>query len=82
MLSAFLPATIQADGTPRGLIKGHRIALCPNDRQASLMAEHAGWARVASNWAIDRFAEAWFTGEGNDNEWLSDMDLRRQLRLP
>ena len=43
------------------------------------MAEHAGWARVASNWAIDRFAEAWFTGEDEDNEWLSDMDLRRQF---
>ena len=70
--------TPPADGA-RGLVKAHRIALCPNDRQASLLAEHAGWARVASNWSIDRFAEAWFTGEGEDNEWLSDMDLRKQF---
>ncbi|MXZ25990.1 MAG: transposase [Caldilineaceae bacterium SB0665_bin_21] len=78
MPSVSLPPTPPTDGA-RGLVKGHRIALCPNDRQASLMAEHAGWARVASNWAIDRFAEAWFTGEGEDNEWLSDMELRRQF---
>ena len=70
MPSASHPPTPPADGTSRGLVKGHRIALIPNDRQASLMAEHAGWARVASNWSIDRFAE------GEDNEWLSDMDLR------
>jgi putative transposase len=43
------------------------------------MAEHAGWARVASNWTLDRFAEAWFTDEGEENEWLSDMDLRKQF---
>ena len=79
MPSASLPPTPPADGTSRGLVKGHRIALCPNDWQASLMAEHAGWARVASNWAIDRFAKAWFTSEGEENVWSSDMDLRKQF---
>ncbi|MCE2468460.1 MAG: hypothetical protein J4G06_10655 [Caldilineaceae bacterium] len=48
----------------------------PNDRQAGLLMQHCGWARTASNWAIDTFAAAWFTGEGEDNEWLTDMDLR------
>ena len=71
------PPTPPADGAPRGRVKAHRMALIPNDRQASLMAEHAGWARVASNRAIDRFVEAWFTGEGEDHEWLSDRDLRK-----
>ncbi|MXZ25599.1 MAG: hypothetical protein F4Y80_12230 [Caldilineaceae bacterium SB0665_bin_21] len=78
MSRASPPPTSPADGT-RGLVKAHRIALIPNDRQASLMAEHAGWARVASNWSRDRFADAWFTGEDEDNEWLSDMDLRKQF---
>ncbi len=78
MPNAFLPPTLLADGA-RGLVKGHGIALCPNDRQASLMAEDAGGAQVASNWAIDRFAETWFTGEDEDNEWWSDMDLHKQF---
>ena len=38
--------------------------------------QHCGWARVASNWAIDAFRAAWFTGEGQPNAWLTDMDLR------
>ena len=58
------------------MIRSHRIALDPNDRQAGLLMQHCGWARTASNWAIDTFAAAWFTGEGEDNEWLTDMDLR------
>lgn len=43
------------------------MALCPNGRQASPMAEHAGWAQLASNWSLDRCAEAWFAGEGEKN---------------
>jgi putative transposase len=58
------------------VIRAHKIALAPNDRQAGLLMQHCGWARVASNWAIDTFAAAWFTGEGEDNEWLTDRDLR------
>lgn len=51
-----------------GIIKAHRIALEPTKRQDTLFREHCGWARVASDWSRDRFAEAWFTGEGEDNE--------------
>ena len=58
------------------MIRSHKIALDPNDRQVGLLMQHCGWARTASNWAIDTFAAAWFTGEGEDNEWLTDRDLR------
>ena len=54
------PTTRPSDGAPRGLVKTHRIA--------PLMAQHAGRAQVASNWAIFRFREAWFTGVGEGHE--------------
>ena len=78
----------------KGLAKSHRIALSPTDRQATLMLQHAGWARVAANWARGRFQLAWFgrTDERNADEWyahadadpdggqwLSDMDLRKEF---
>ncbi|MYC63299.1 MAG: helix-turn-helix domain-containing protein, partial [Caldilineaceae bacterium SB0661_bin_34] len=44
----------------QGLGKSHRIALDPTDKQATRMLEHAGWARVAANWARGRFQLAWF----------------------
>ncbi len=61
------------------MIRSHKIALDPNDRQAGLLMQHCGWARTASNWAIAAFAAAWFTGEGEDNEWLTDVDLRKRF---
>ena len=78
----------------KGLAKSHRVALSPTDRQATLMLEHAGWARVAANWARGRFQLAWFgrTDERNADawyahvevnpdggQWLSDMDLRKDF---
>ncbi|MYA03055.1 MAG: IS200/IS605 family element transposase accessory protein TnpB [Caldilineaceae bacterium SB0664_bin_22] len=78
----------------KGVGKSHRIALDPTDRQATRMLEHAGWARVAANWARGRFQLAWFghTDEQHAEEWyahvdvnpgggtwLSDMDLRREF---
>ncbi len=57
------------------MIRAHRITLDPNDKQASQLAQHCGYARVAANWARDEFRAAWFTGVGEPNEWLSDMDL-------
>ena len=78
----------------KGLAKSHRVALSPTDRQAALMMEHAGWARVAANWARGRFQLAWFgqTDEQHADEWyahvdvnpeggkwLSDMDLRQDF---
>ena len=59
--------------------RSHKIALDPNDRQVGLLMQHCGWARTASNWAIDAFAAAWFTGEGQPNEWLTDVDLRKMF---
>ena len=61
------------------MIRSHKIALDPNDRQAGLLMQHCGWARTASNWAIDTFATAWFTGEGEPNAWLTDVDLRKMF---
>ena len=78
----------------KGVGKAHRIALDPTDRQATLMLEHAGWARVAANWARGRFQLAWFgetderhaddwyahvEGHPAGGEWLSDMDLRKDF---
>ncbi len=80
MSRASHPATPPVEGVPRGRVKAHRIALCPNDRQASLMAGHAGWARGASNRSRDRLAAAWFTDEGGDHEGLADMNLRRPFK--
>ena len=82
------------EGVLTGLCKTHRIALDPTDRQASLMMQHAGWDRVAANWARGRFQLAWFghTDEINADswydhvdsnpdggEWLSDQDLRKDF---
>ena len=59
--------------------RSHKIALEPNDRQVGLLMQHCGWARTASNWAIDAFKAAWFAGEGQPNEWLTDVDLRKMF---
>ena len=78
----------------KGLAKSHRIALDPTDRQATRMMEHAGWARVAANWARGRFQLAWFgqtdeqhadiwyahvEANPDGGEWLSDKDLRKDF---
>ena len=78
----------------KGVGKAHRIALDPTDRQATRMLEHAGWARVAANWARGRFQLAWFgetaeqhaddwhahvEGHPDGGAWLSDMDLRKDF---
>ncbi len=62
---------------PEVLYKAHRIALDPTDRQDTRFRQHCGFARVAGNWALDTFRDAWFTESGTDGEWLSDMDLRK-----
>ncbi len=62
---------------PEVLYKAHRIALDLTDRQATLCLQHCGFARVAGNWALDTFRDAWFTESGTDGEWLSDMELRK-----
>ena len=34
------------------MIVTHRIALDPNDRQETLLRQHAGYARFAWNWGV------------------------------
>lgn len=74
-----MPAKRKSTRKPQSaaLYKAHRIALDPTDRQDTLFRQHCGFARVAGNWALDTFREAWFTESGTDGAWLSDMDLRK-----
>lgn len=55
-------------------IIAHKIALDPNDVQATLMRQHCGAARVAFNWARDRYMRG--IGEG---EFLSDRSIRPEF---
>ena len=41
----------------------HRIALDPNDRQETLLRQHAGWARFAWNWGVAEARRALDAGE-------------------
>ena len=41
----------------------HRIALDPNDRQETLLRQHAGWARFAWNWGVAEAQRALDAGE-------------------
>ncbi len=56
------------------MLTAHRIALAPNNRQATLLAQHVGYARVAANWAV-----AAFQADLDRGVWLSDVDLRRRF---
>ncbi len=50
------------------------MALDPNNKQATLLAKHCGYARVARNHALSEFK----AGLDRD-EFLSDMDLRKRF---
>ena len=53
------------------MLKTHRIALVTNNREATLLARHAGFARFAYNSALADFKE------GLDRrEWLGERTLR------
>ena len=54
------------------MIRAHRIALAPNDRQHTLLMQTVGYARFASNWMIDRLK----AGIANQNEYLGPYDWR------
>ena len=56
------------------LIKTHRIALVTNNRQASLLARHAGFARFAYNSALADFKAGLDQGE-----WRRDRVLQRRF---
>lgn len=53
------------------LVKTHKIALVPTDEQSKLMAQHAGFARVAYNHALADFRDGLRNGE-----WRSERTLR------
>ena len=55
-------------------LKTHKIALKPNNKQATCLAQHCGYARVARNHALSEFKDALHRGE-----WMSDMDLRKSF---
>ena len=51
-----------------------KIELNPNNKQATLMAQHAGYARVAFNFALSSFK----VGLDAD-EWRSHIDIKREF---
>ena len=55
-------------------LKTHLIAMHPNNKQATLLAKHCGYARVARNYALSEFKDNLHNGE-----FLSDMDLRKSF---
>ena len=56
------------------MIKAHKIALDPNDRQLTSFRKAAGCARVAANWALDEWKAQYAAGEKP-----SEISLRRKL---
>ncbi len=61
-------------------MRGHRIALAPNDAQATYLARAAGTARFAYNWALAEWQRQY--REHREDESLlkpSQQALRRQL---
>ena len=56
------------------MIKAHKIALIPNNRQRTFFAKSAGTARFAYNWALNRWQELYESGEK-----VSEQALRREL---
>lgn len=55
-------------------LKTHLIAMHPNNKQATLLAKHCGYARVARNYALSEFKDNLHNGE-----FPSDMDLRKSF---
>ena len=55
-------------------LRPQKIALNPNNKQSTLMAKHAGYARVAFNFALSSFK----AGLDND-EWRSYVDIKREF---
>ena len=54
--------------------RSQQIELNPNNKQATLMSQHAGYARVAYNFALSSFKQ------GLDNgEWRTYVDIKREF---
>ena len=54
--------------------RSQQIALDPNNKQATLMSQHAGYARVAFNFGLSSFK----VGLDND-EWRTYVDIKREF---
>ena len=55
-------------------IRSQQIELNPNNKQSTLMAKHAGYARVGYNFALSSFKQ----GLEND-EWRTHVDIKREF---
>ena len=55
-------------------LKTHLIAMDPNNKQATRLAQHCGYARVARNYALSEFKDKHHSGE-----FPSEMDLRKSF---
>ena len=61
----------RGEGIERGMmLRTHLIALDPNDKQASALAQHAGYARVAWNHALADFKAGLDAGEFRNDRKL------------
>ena len=56
------------------MLRTHLIQLNPNNKQATLMSQHAGYARVAYNFAVSSFK----VGLEND-QWRTYIDIKREF---
>ena len=56
------------------MLKTHKIALDPNNVQATQFAQHCGYARVAYNYALPDFKQGL-----NESDWRSHIDLCRRF---
>ena len=54
--------------------RSQQIELNPNNKQATLMAQHAGYARVAYNFALSSFKAGLDT-----DEWRTYVDIKREF---
>lgn len=55
-------------------LRPHKIELDPNNKQKTLFAKHAGYARVAFNFALSSFQAGQKQGE-----WRSHVDIKREF---
>lgn len=55
-------------------LKTHLIAMAPNNKQATRLAQHCGYARVARNYALSEFKDKLHLGK-----FPSEMDLRKSF---
>jgi putative transposase len=63
------------------MLKAHKVALDPTNKQATLLAKSAGTARFAYNWALNRWQEQYEAHKTAPESTLqpSQLSLRREL---